>query len=226
MRYYNIKKGIFKKRENRFVAYVEINGKTEKCHVKNTGRCKELLVDNAVVFVEESFSQNRKTKFSLVSVIKNNLLINMDSQAPNKVVYEWLKNGGLFDDLTFLKSEVKFKSSRFDFYAERNDKKIFIEAKGVTLEEDGVVRFPDAPTQRGVKHIFELCEAVKQGYEAYIIFVVQMKGAVWFEPNYKTHPEFGAALKMAHEQGVNIFAFDCNVGFDFMYIDEKIEVRL
>lgn len=226
MKYYNIKNGIFKKRENRFIAYIEINGKTEKCHVKNTGRCKELLVDNATVFVEENFSENRKTKFSLISVIKNNLFINMDSQAPNKVVFEWLKKGCLFNDLTFLKSEVKFRNSRFDFYAERNDKKIFIEVKGVTLEENGIVKFPDAPTQRGIKHIFELCEAVKEGYEAYIIFVVQMKGAIWFEPNYKTHPEFGEALKIAQEHGVNILAFDCNVGIDFIDIDKKIDIRL
>ncbi len=226
MKYYNIKKGIFKKRENRFIAYIEINGKTEKCHVKNTGRCKELLVDNATVFVEENFSENRKTKFSLISVIKNNLFINMDSQAPNKAVFEWLKKGCLFNDLTFLKSEVKFRNSRFDFYAERNDKKIFIEVKGVTLEENRVVKFPDAPTQRGIKHIFELCEAVKEGYEAYIIFVVQMKGAIWFEPNYKTHPEFGEALKTAQEHGVNILAFDCNVGIDFIDIDKKIDIRL
>lgn len=226
MKYYNIKKGIFKKRENRFIAYIEINGKIEKCHVKNTGRCKELLVDNAVVFVEENFSEKRKTKFSLTSVIKNDLLVNMDSQAPNKAVYEWLKNGGLFDNLTFLKSEVKFKNSRFDFYAEINDKKIFIEVKGVTLEENGIVKFPDAPTQRGIKHILGLCEAVQEGYEAYIIFVVQMKHAKWFEPNYKTHPEFGATLKTAREHGVNILAFDCDVGIDFININQNIEVRL
>ena len=226
MKYYNIKKGIFKKRENRFIAYIEIDGKIEKCHVKNTGRCKELLVDNATVFVEENFSENRKTKFSLISVIKNDLLINMDSQSPNKAVLEWLKTGCLFNDLTFLKSEVKFRNSRFDFYVERNNNKIFIEVKGVTLEENGIVKFPDAPTQRGIKHIFELCEAVQEGYEAYIIFVIQMKGAIWFEPNYKTHPEFGSALKMAQERGVNILAYDCNVGIDFIDIDKKIDIRL
>lgn len=226
MKYYNIKKGIFKKRENRFIAYIEIDGKIEKCHVKNTGRCKELLVDNATVFVEENFSENRKTKFSLISVIKNDLLINMDSQSPNKAVLEWLKKGCLFNDLTFLKSEVKFRNSRFDFYVERNNNKIFIEVKGVTLEENGIVKFPDAPTQRGIKHIFELCEAVQEGYEAYIIFVIQMKGAIWFEPNYKTHPEFGSALKMAQERGVNILAYDCNVGIDFIDIDKKIDIRL
>lgn len=226
MKYYNIKQGIFKKRENRFIAYVEINGKIEKCHVKNTGRCKELLVKNVVVFVEENFSQKRKTRFSLISVVKNGIIINMDSQAPNKVIYEWLKSGGLFSDITFLRSEVKFQNSRFDFYVERSEKKVFIEVKGVTLEENGIVRFPDAPTKRGIKHIYELCEALKKGYDSYIIFVVQMNDVLWFEPNYKTHPEFGEALKTAQKQGVNIIVVNCNVGIDFIIVDKQVEIKL
>ncbi len=225
MKYHNIKKGIFKKRENRFIAYVEIDGKIQMCHVKNTGRCKELLVYDAVVFVQESFDMKRKTKFSLISVIKNGRLINMDSQAPNKAAAEWI-DGGLFDDVLLLKSERKFNNSRFDFYVERKCEKAFIEVKGVTLEENGIVRFPDAPTQRGVKHINELCEAVKAGFAAYIIFIVQMENVKWFEPNYHTHREFGEALKQAQEKGVNILAFECSVGDDFMCVGEKVDVRL
>ncbi len=226
MRYQNIRKGIFKKRENRFIALVEIDGKIEKCHVKNTGRCKELLVFNAEVFVEENFSEKRKTRFSLISVIKNNKLINMDSQAPNKAVSEWIESGGLFDGVNLLKSEVKFQNSRFDFYAEKDNSRIFIEVKGVTLEENKIVRFPDAPTKRGVKHIFELCDAVKQGYNSYIIFVIQMSDVLWFEPNYQTHSEFGKALKYAENQGVIILAYSCKVGSDFMEIDKKIKIKL
>lgn len=226
MRYQNIRKGIFKKRENRFIALIEIDGKIEKCHVKNTGRCKELLVFNVEVFVEENFSEKRKTRFSLISVIKNNKLINMDSQAPNKAVSEWIKSGGLFNGVNLLKSEVKFQNSRFDFYAEKDNSHIFIEVKGVTLEENKIVRFPDAPTKRGVKHIFELCDAVKQGYNSYIIFVIQMSDVLWFEPNYQTHSEFGEALKYAENQGVIILAYSCKVGSDFMEIDKKVKIKL
>ncbi len=226
MIYHNIKKGIFKERENRFIALIEIDGKVERCHVKNTGRCKELLVFNAEVFVEENFSEKRKTKFSLISVIKNNIIINIDSQAPNKAVSEWLKENGLFNDITLLKSEVRFKNSRFDFYVERGDIKSFIEVKGVTLEENRIARFPDAPTKRGVKHIYELCQAIEEGHKAYIIFIIQMKNILWFEPNYVTDPEFGKALKYAEKQGVNILAYDCDIGFNFMTINKKVKIKL
>lgn len=226
MKYDNIVKGKFISRPNRFIAHVEINGKEEICHVKNTGRCKELLIPGVNVFLQENDNQNRKTKFSLITVEKGNRLINMDSQIPNKVVNEWLENGNLFKDITLIKPETKYGNSRFDFYVETKEKKIFIEVKGVTLEENGVVRFPDAPTERGVKHVNELCECKKEGYEAYIIFVIQMKGAMYFEPNMKTHKEFGYALKKAKNSGVNILALDCEVTKETIVMGDYVDVKL
>lgn len=212
MKYENIKKARFINRPNRFIANIEVDGKEQVCHVKNTGRCKELLTENAEIFVEE-FDKNakRKTKYDLISVYKNSKLINMDSQVPNKVVREWLQNGNLFDNITLIKPEYKYNNSRFDFYVEADQKKILIEVKGVTLEQDGVVMFPDAPTARGIKHIQELCEAATKGYQTYLIFVIQMEGAKYFTPNIKTHPEFGEALQNAKKSGVKIIAFDCKV---------------
>lgn len=226
MKYDNIVKGKFISRPNRFIAHVEINGKEEICHVKNTGRCKELLIPGVNVFLQENDNPNRKTKFSLITVEKENRLINMDSQIPNKVVNEWLENGNLFKDITLIKPETKYGNSRFDFYVETKEKKIFIEVKGVTLEENGVVRFPDAPTERGVKHVNELCECKKEGYEAYIIFVIQMKGAMYFEPNMKTHKEFGYALKKAKNSGVNILALDCEVTKETIVMGDYVDVKL
>ncbi len=226
MKYDNIVKGKFISRPNRFIAHVEINGKEEICHVKNTGRCKELLIPGVNVFLQENDNPNRKTKFSLITVEKGNRLINMDSQIPNKVVNEWLENGNLFKDITLIKPETKYGNSRFDFYVETKEKKIFIEVKGVTLEENGVVRFPDAPTERGVKHVNELCECKKEGYEAYIIFVIQMKGAMYFEPNMKTHKEFGYALKKAKNSGVNILALDCEVTKETIVMGDYVDVKL
>lgn len=226
MRYKNIKTGIFKERPNRFIAMVEIDGVVEVCHVKNTGRCKELLMPDVTVYVEESDNPNRKTKYSLIGVQKGERLINMDSQAPNQVVYEWLKGGGLFSDIVTLKKEKTYGSSRFDLYVERSNSKAFIEVKGVTLEDNGVVRFPDAPTVRGVKHIHELIECKKDGYEAYIIFVIQMKGVAYFEPNDTTHREFGIALQEAKRQGVSILAYDCEITPDEITLQEEVEIRI
>ena len=163
MKYNKVERGIFKKRPNRFIAYVEINGREEICHVKNTGRCRELLIPGALVFLEESDNPNRKTKYDLIAVEKGNRLINMDSQIPNKVVEEWLKEGNLFGAEAKVRHEVVYGNSRFDLYIESGERKIFMEVKGVTLEENNVVRFPDAPTQRGVKHIQELVKCIKDG---------------------------------------------------------------
>lgn len=225
MKYKNIKKGIFIERPNRFIAHVEIDGATEICHVKNTGRCKELLLPGSVVYVEKSDNPNRKTGFDLISVIKGKRHINMDSQVPNKVVRDWLENGNLFKDVTLIKPEAKYKNSRFDFYVETEKDKIFIEVKGVTLEENNIVLFPDAPTERGVKHINELIECLREGYKAYVIFVIQMKDVDYFTPNSVTHKEFAEALKAAHNKGVEILALDCVVEEGFIEIDKKVEVR-
>ena len=175
MKYENIKKAKFINRPNRFIAHIEIDGKEEVAHVKNTGRCKELLTEGATVYVSESDNPERKTRYDLVKVIKGDRLINMDSQAPNKIFHEWVKKGNLFKNITLIKPESKYKNSRFDFYIEADGKKIFVEVKGVTLEDKGVVRFPDAPTERGVKHINELISALEDGYEAYIAFVIGEK---------------------------------------------------
>ncbi len=225
MKYKNIKKGIFIERPNRFIAHVEIDGATEICHVKNTGRCKELLLPGSVVYVEKSDNPNRKTGFDLISVIKGKRHINMDSQVPNKVVRDWLEKGNLFKDITLIKPEAKYKNSRFDFYVETKKDKIFIEVKGVTLEENNIVLFPDAPTERGVKHINELIECLQEGYKAYVIFVIQMKDVDYFTPNSGTHKEFAEALKAAHNKGVEILALDCVVEEGFIEIDKKVEVR-
>ena len=227
MKYDNILQGRFISRPNRFIANVEIDKKIQVCHVKNTGRCKELLIpEETTVFVQENDNPKRKTKYSLITVKKDDRLINMDSQVPNKVVYEWIKNGNLFENTSLIKTEKKYHNSRFDLYVEEGNRKIFIEVKGVTLEEDGVVRFPDAPTERGVKHIRELCECIKDGYEAYIIFVIQMRGVLYFEPNIKTHKEFGDALKRAKESGVNIIAVDCDVSENSIDIRDYVKVKV
>jgi sugar fermentation stimulation protein A len=231
MRYKEIHEGIFIERPNRFIAHVLVDGKEEIAHVKNTGRCKELLVPKALVYLEKSDNPKRKTKWSLISVKKRDRLINIDSQAPNKVVEEAINSGiikltGISEDNFLLRREKNFGSSRFDFYFESDDRKGFIEVKGVTLEADGVVRFPDAPTQRGTKHLTELTEAVKEGYLSYIIFVVQMKDVKYFEPNYKTDPLFGNTLKKANASGVNIMAFDCIVDEDSMYVADEVKVKI
>ena len=226
MKYKNIKRGTFINRPNRFIAEVEIDGKKEICHVKNTGRCKELLLPGTKVFLEETENINRKTKYDLISVYKGKTLINMDSNAPNKVVFEWLKSGKLFENITLIKPESKYKNSRFDFYVETDNKKIFIEVKGVTLEENGIASFPDAPTERGIKHLQELVSAKLDGFDAYVIFVVQMKGCSSFTPNRKTHPEFADVLINAQKHGLKIMCVDCIVTEDELVIDEYVEVNL
>lgn len=226
MKYENMTKGRFISRPNRFIANVEINGVNEVCHVKNTGRCRELLVPGATVYVQESDNPNRKTKYSVIGVLKGNRKINMDSQVTNKVVHEWILNGNLFKDVILIKPEKKYKNSRFDFYVETNTEKAFIEVKGATLEEDNIVRFPDAPTERGVKHIYELCECIDEGYNAYIIFVIQMKDVLYFTPNDVTHKAFGDALREAEKKGVKIIAVDCNVTEDSIDIFDYVDIRL
>lgn len=226
MKYVNIEQGIFIERVNRFIAHIDIDGKVEVCHVKNTGRCKEILVKGCKVFVQEFDSKIRKTKFDLISVYKGNRLINIDSQVPNKMFSEWVKLGNLFKDIKVFKSEVFYKNSRFDFYVEYEDKKAFIEIKGVTLENEGVVLFPDAPTSRGVKHLKELVSAREEGYEAYVIFIVQMEGVKYFTPNYETHKEFGDTLSFCKNNGVNILAFDSVVLKDEIYIKDSVKVLI
>lgn len=226
MEYNDIKEGHFLERPNRFVAYVNIDGRKEKVHVKNTGRCRELLTENALVYLDKSGSPGRNTEYDLVAVRKGTRIINMDSQAPNKAVQEWLYTGELFPDMTSLKPETKYRNSRFDFYAETPDNKVFIEVKGVTLEQEGVVLFPDAPSERAVKHVEELMEAVKEGYGAYIIFVIQMEGVKYFTPNCPTQPEFAQALLKARQAGVRILAYDCAVTPDSMTIHNPVPVKL
>ena len=225
MKYANSIKGIFLDRPNRFIAHVKIKGRSEVCHVKNTGRCKELLVPGCPVWVTASDNPLRKTKYDLIAVQKGKLMINMDSQAPNKATEEWLRQGGL-KGLTLIKPESKFENSRFDFYWEKKKSKGFLEVKGVTLEDKGVARFPDAPTERGVKHLHELVDCLKDGYEAYVLLVIQMKGVRLFEPNWDTHPAFGEALRAAKAAGVHILAYDCLVTPDSMTIDKKVKIKL
>lgn len=227
MKYDKITKGIFISRPNRFIANVEVDGINEVCHVKNTGRCKELLIPGlTTVYVQKSDNPNRKTKYSLIGVLKDGKKINMDSQVTNKVVYEWILEGDLFENLKFIKPEKKYKNSRFDFYIETESEKAFIEVKSVTLENGGIAKFPDAPTDRGVKHIRELCECIDDGYKAYIIFVVQMKDVLYFTPNDDTHKEFGDILRMAYKKGVEIIAVNCYVDEDSINICDYVEVRL
>ncbi len=224
MYYPNVKEGIFVERVNRFIANVYINDKLETCHVKNTGRCKEILVNDSKVLVQEFDSNSRKTKFDLISVYKGRKLINIDSQIPNKMFGEFLNSSCLFKDINYFKSEVTFGNSRFDFYIEYQNKKAFIEVKGVTLERDGVVLFPDAPTSRGVKHLKELIRAKREGYEAYVIFIVQMEDVKYFTPNYEMHKEFGEALSFCKDEGVGVLAFDSVVSKNEIYIKGKVDV--
>ncbi len=226
MEYVNIVSAKFKNRLNRFVAEVEIDGEDVLCHVKNTGRCKELLTRGATVFLQKSENQNRKYKYSLITVKKGERLVNMDSQAPNKAVYEWLKAEKYFKNITFIKPESTFGKSRFDFYFEYEGKKAYMEVKGVTLENEGVVSFPDAPTERGLKHINELCECVKEGYEAYIMFVVQMKNVLYFTPNESHDPKFCEGLRGACAHGVKVLCFDCKVTETEMTVENEVVIKL
>lgn len=223
MRYENIVKGKFLSRPNRFIAYAEIDGRTEKCHVKNTGRCRELLVPDCDIWLDRAKNPERKTRYDLVAVRKGERLINMDSYAPNLAAGEFLPE--LFPGAE-IKSEYTYGNSRFDFYIEYNSKKIFLEVKGVTLENNGIVMFPDAPTERGVKHLREHIRCAEEGYGAYLLFVVQMSGVKYFMPNDETHPQFGETLRQAAERGVHILAYDCAVTPEEMKINAPVEVSL
>lgn len=226
MQYANIRPAVFRSRPNRFIAKVEIDGQEETVHVKNTGRCKELLVPGRTVWLEEGSNPNRKTKYDLIAVDKDGLLVNMDAQAPNKVFAEWANAGQFVPDLTLLRPETTWGKSRFDFYWEAGDRHGFVEVKGCTLEEDGFCRFPDAPTERGVKHLNELAACMEDGYEAAVCFVIQMEGMKQFSPNDATHPAFGDALRAAHAAGVQVLAVGCHVEPDRLTITHDIPVIL
>lgn len=231
MIYDNITMGRFISRPNRFIAEVSVNGRKETVHVKNTGRCRELLLPDSIVYLSASDNPLRKTLYDLVAVEKitsnrGKLLINMDSQAPNKAVEEWLHEGDLFGKSAYVRREYKWGDSRFDFFVRSGNKQIFLEVKGVTLEENGTALFPDAPTERGLKHIYELIKCMKYGYEAYILFVIQMKGVSVFCPNTTTHPEFAETLAEAERAGVNILAYDCVVRPDSMIIDSPVRIKI
>ena len=210
MEYTNVVSGIFQSRPNRFIAHVEIDGRSEICHVKNTGRCRELLVPGVQVWCQKFDNPNRKTKFDLIAVQKGDRLINMDSQAPNVAAKEWLLSGGL-GTVTELRPEYTHGDSRFDFSFLLDGRRCFLEVKGVTLENDGVCAFPDAPTQRGVKHLKGLTQAAQEGFGAFVLFVVQMSDVKYLRPHDETDPAFGAALRHAAENGVTVLAMDCAV---------------
>lgn len=226
MKYENIKKAKFLSRPNRFVANIELEGEIHTAHVKNTGRCRELLVPGAEIYVQEFDSDTRKTKFDVITVKKGERLINMDSQVPNHVFREWVDNGKFTDGVTLIRPETFYGDSRFDFYIEAGDRKIFVEVKGVTLEENGIVRFPDAPTERGVKHLRELIRAKDDGYEAHVVFIVQMDGISHLEPNDATHPAFGAVLREAAQKGVSVTALCCRITPDSIEATGEIDVKL
>lgn len=232
MKYNHVVSGTFLQRPNRFIAHVLINGKEEVCHVKNTGRCHELLIPGCTVYCAVSDNPQRKTKFDLIAVVKHadsdhKLLVNMDSQAPNAAVKEWLASGrSPFGKPDLIKPECKYGNSRFDFYLECGSRKIFLEVKGVTLEDKGVVLFPDAPTERGVKHVHELIRCREEGYETYVLFVVQMECKRYFTPNRKTHPQFADALREAQIAGVQLLAYTCMVSPDEMILDKELKICL
>ena len=220
MKYREIVDGILVDRPNRFIAYVEVNGAVETVHVKNTGRCRELLLPGTAVRLEVSDNQKRKTKYDLVAVHKQELgWVNMDSQAPNKVVGEWLAKQG-YD---YIKPEFTYGKSRIDFYMEKDEQKYLMEVKGCTLEVDGIGYFPDAPTERGVKHLHELAQAQRKGYQCTVAFVIQMEGITEVRPNVSTQPEFGTALAEAKAAGVRVLFLLCRVGRDSLEIVEQRE---
>ena len=226
MKYQELKEGIFLKRPNRFLAHVMLDGKEEICHVKNTGRLGELLLPGRKVLVEPSDSPKRKTKFSLICVEKEGQWVNIDSQVVNQIAEEWVRQGKILEDVTLIKREKKYGNSRFDLYVETKEERWFIEVKGVTLEENHTAMFPDAKTERGVKHVQELITCTKDGYRAGILFVIQRKGVKEFKPHAIRHPEFAQALKNASLSGVEVMAVDCKVDHQGIQIDQRIPVIL
>ncbi|MCR4955779.1 MAG: DNA/RNA nuclease SfsA [Lachnospiraceae bacterium] len=226
MKYTTTKRATFLSRPNRFVAYVSIDGHEEKVHVKNTGRCKELLVPGCDVILAEGQNEKRATKYDLIGVYKNGQLINMDSQAPNKVVHEFLKETGRFGEITYIKPEYTYENSRIDFYFETSDgKKHLMEVKGVTLEREHHCFFPDAPTARGVKHMLELKKAHERGFETYLMFVIQLEGVMDIAPNDETDPLFGSEFRNVTNAGVKALAYDCTVKEDELLLNKEIIVK-
>ena len=228
MQYQTVKKAVFLRRPNRFIAQVMLEGAEETVHVKNTGRCRELLVPGATVYLEDCGRPERKTRYDLIAVEKGDRLINMDAQAPNKVFGEWAAAGGFRDGLTLLRPETTWGNSRFDFYWEssENGRRGFVEVKGVTLEENSAAYFPDAPTERGVKHVEELITCRAAGYEAALFLLVQMEGVAFWSPNDRTHPAFGEAVRRAAAAGVEILCRDCHVTPDSLTMGEPVEICL
>lgn len=227
MKYNKVIEGTFLNRPNRFIANVLIDGKEETVHVKNTGRCRELLQSGAKIILEDcSHNKNRKTKYSLIAVWKEDMLVNMDSQVPNTVVFQAIEDKKIKDikDLVHLKREVTFGKSRFDIYYETENEKGFIEVKGATLEDNGTCMFPDAPTERGTKHVLEMIDAVQSGYKGTILFLIQMKGPKIFKLNWKMDKAFSEAVKLANEKGVEILAYDSIVTSDDIYLDEQVKI--
>ncbi len=226
MRYENIRQGVFLSRPNRFIAHVETGGGVEVCHVKNTGRCRELLVPGAPVWLTESANPARRTRFDLVAVQKGDRLINMDAAAPNRVFGEVLAAGLLLPSPTLIRPETRFGDSRLDFYVENRSSRAFCEVKGVTLEQDGVALFPDAPTERGVKHLKELVKCVEAGFSAWAVFIVQMRDVRYFTPNRATHPAFADALRAASDAGVRLLCLDCRVTPDSITARGEVKIVL
>lgn len=228
MKYSTIKPAIFIRRPNRFISHVIVDGREEIVHVKNTGRCKEILKEGASVILEKAANTNRKTSYSLIAAYKGDVLINIDSQVPNAVVYESIMKNKIkeLQNISKLKREVTYGNSRFDLYFESNNQKGFIEVKGVTLEAEGVAMFPDAPTERGRKHIYEMIKAVEEGYYGVIFFLIQMKGVHHLTPNTIRDPKFAEALKLAKEKGVIILAYDAVVRVNEIVIGDPVSITL
>ena len=226
MIYENILPAIFVDRPNRFIAHVELNGRLEVCHVKNTGRCRELLIPGCRVYVQHQPSPTRKTAYDLIAVEKGERLLNMDANAPNRVFNEYVRAGRFLRGWSVIRPETTHGDSRFDFYLESPGHRLFAEVKGVTLEDDGVMRFPDAPTERGVKHLEGLARCVQEGYEGWAVFVIQTENVRWMEPNRRTHPAFADALRQAAQAGVHLLALDCHTEPDRLEICRPVEIRL
>jgi sugar fermentation stimulation protein A len=226
MKYQDVRPAKFISRPNRFIANIELDGREEVCHVCNTGRCRELLLPGADIVVSPAHNDKRKTKYDLIGVYKEERLINIDSQAPNKIFNEWLHSSNFFPDRRLVKPEYRYGKSRLDFFIAATNRKIFVEVKGVTLETENIALFPDAPTERGIKHINDLCDCVAEGNEAYLFFIIQMKGVRSFSPNDVTHPAFGQALQKASTAGVKIVALDCLVTPDSIVAHDFVEVKL